>query len=295
MIKPRHVTKHPLQSLSVSPDQRFVVVGGRDILRLIKLDKANDTGNDRLFSRDKDLENELAGLTTTYPGMDEYDASPSTTANHEKTRTALQQKASLNFQHRFQFLLDRDLKTGSMNLNHNGNDVAFHPQNNQVIATGSTKGAVVCWNLEIAGRKAARAISTEHTRTVTRVDWHPTTPWLLASGSIDGTVKIWDTRRDGKKFKASKTIKPKASAVRDAMYVCIVLVHLCFCVSLMCVPLCLFPMCVPSMFVPHLCSPCLFMCCELPTGTTLTTATSLRVPLTMDKCNCGTSGPLALA
>jgi WD40 repeat protein len=247
------VTKHPLQSLSVSPDQRFVVVGGRDILRLIKLDKANDTGNDRLFSRDKDLENELAGLTTTYPGMDEYDASPSTTANHEKTRTALQQKASLNFQHRFQFLLDRDLKTGSMNLNHNGNDVAFHPQNNQVIATGSTKGAVVCWNLEIAGRKAARAISTEHTRTVTRVDWHPTTPWLLASGSIDGTVKIWDTRRDGKKFKASKTIKPKASAVRDAMYVCIMLVHLCFCVSLMCVPPSLFPMCVP-----HVCSPCLF-------------------------------------
>ena len=229
MKKVRHASKYPLQSLSVSSDQRFLVVGGRDILRLIKIEKGEEPINEqneeettkrspkeRLFSRDNnDLENALAGLTTTYPGMDDDDhlTKQHYISDDNSFTKKIQMKKEL-----YHFEIERDLKTGSMNLNHNGNHVAFHPQNNTVLATGSTKGAVVCWNLERKGKKAARVISAEHTRTVTRVDWHPTTPWVLASGSIDGTVKIWDTRRDGKKFKASKNIKPKSSAVRDAMY-----------------------------------------------------------------------------
>ena len=244
-MKPRHSTKYPLQSLSLSPDQRLVVVGGRDILQLIRvepgeaaqqslvneelgavpnLSEDNDPSKLRVFSRaGSELEQSLASLITTYPGMDDYDSHRRTPSKDIQDSMAASPTTILYSTAKaettaYHFAKDRHLKTGSMALNYNGNHVAFHPQRPDIIATGSTKGAVVVWNLEKKGKKAARSLSTEHTRTVTRVDWHPTTPWMLASGSIDGTVKIWDTRRDGKKFKASTNIKPKSSAVRDTQY-----------------------------------------------------------------------------
>ena len=240
-MKVRLTTKYPLQSLSISPDNRFVVVGGRDVLQLVRIepgdllttstnDKTKTTNTSspplpeekrslRVFSRvGSELEQSLASLVTQYPGMDDYDR-PSTSFNTTRSSLPLPNMTPpLPIINTYHFIKEKNLKTGSMALNYNGNDVAFHPQRTDVIATGSTKGAVVVWNLEKTGKKAARAISTEHTRTVTRVDWHPTTPWMLASGSIDGTIKIWDIRRDGKKFKASINIKPKSSAVRDAQY-----------------------------------------------------------------------------
>lgn len=126
---------------------------------------------------------------------------------------------------RVAFKRERSLKTGNMNLNHNGNDVAWHPDPScaNLIATGSTKGAVVCWNIERSGRSAVQLLSTEHNRTVTRICWHPKDPNILASASIDGTMRIWDTRTgamNGKKGKWKSTIvmRPRASGARSMLF-----------------------------------------------------------------------------
>lgn len=79
------------------------------------------------------------------------------------------------------------------------------------LATATTSGSVVVWDLNKSGHKIERLI-TEHTRAVHRVKFHPTTGTTLFSASQDGTIKAWDVRT---KDPARMTLYPKAEAVRD--------------------------------------------------------------------------------
>ena len=78
--------------------------------------------------------------------------------------------------------------------NLNCKDVQWHPQQATQLATGSSSGTVLLWNLE--GRvndKLSRTL-TGHTRAVNRVCYVPQEASRLLSGSQDCTVKQWDTR-----------------------------------------------------------------------------------------------------
>ena len=78
--------------------------------------------------------------------------------------------------------------------NLNCKDVQWHPQQATQLATGSSSGTVLLWNLE--GRvndKLCRTL-TGHSRAVNRVCYVPQEASRLLSGSQDCTVKQWDTR-----------------------------------------------------------------------------------------------------
>ena len=78
--------------------------------------------------------------------------------------------------------------------NLNCKDVQWHPQQATQLATGSSSGTVLLWNLE--GRvndKLSRTL-TGHSRAVNRVCYVPQEASRLLSGSQDCTVKQWDTR-----------------------------------------------------------------------------------------------------
>ena len=78
--------------------------------------------------------------------------------------------------------------------NLNCKDVQWHPQQATQLATGSSSGTVLLWNLEgRANDKLARTL-TGHSRAVNRVCYVPQEASRLLSGSQDCTVRQWDTR-----------------------------------------------------------------------------------------------------
>ena len=67
----------------------------------------------------------------------------------------------------------------------------------EYIATGSTNGSVLLWNIEALRKTERVRIINSHNRTVHRLCWHM--PSCLMSCSQDGTVKYIDTRdKNGK-------------------------------------------------------------------------------------------------
>eukprot|EP00949_MAST-11_sp_MAST-11-sp1_P004433 g4433.t1 len=71
----------------------------------------------------------------------------------------------------------------------NCNDVSWNLHDEDVLATGSTNGAVVIY------RKMQRLhVFKEHRQRVHRINWHSRDGNVLMSASQDGTVKTWDVR-----------------------------------------------------------------------------------------------------
>lgn len=109
-----------------------------------------------------------------------------------------------------------NLRPRTANMNYSGVDVQWNPVENNLVATSSTTGAVILWNvleLNSTKRKLLHALK-QHTRTTNRVDWHSVQPNLLLSGSEDGTCRIWDLNRLPK---STITIECK-SEVKDAQF-----------------------------------------------------------------------------
>ena len=75
------------------------------------------------------------------------------------------------------------------------NDVQWNLQQPAQLATGSTSGTVLLWNLESKGNDRLARTLTGHSRAVNRVCYVPHDgSSRLLSGSQDCTVKQWDTR-----------------------------------------------------------------------------------------------------
>ncbi|XP_071543764.1 GATOR2 complex protein WDR24-like isoform X1 [Panulirus ornatus] len=108
-----------------------------------------------------------------------------------------------------------NLRAGKhLNLNFSCNDVVWNPVEDCVLATASTNGAVVTWNLNKSSRSKLDCVFNDHSRTVHKVSFHPSEPHLLISGSHDGFMKLFDLRRR----EASQTFTSNAESVRDVQF-----------------------------------------------------------------------------
>lgn len=104
-----------------------------------------------------------------------------------------------------------------VNLNYSSNDVKWGiGATAGLVATATSNGSIVTWNLEYANSaKVDRAISG-HNRAVNRLAFNPGNGSWLLSASQDGSMKLWDLReRDGS---ARFVLHGKAEAVRDVQF-----------------------------------------------------------------------------
>jgi hypothetical protein len=69
-----------------------------------------------------------------------------------------------------------------------------HKSDEHRIATASSSGVVIIWNLHGDDHLVLR----EHSVSVQSLAWHPSEPHSLISGSQDGHIVLWDLRRAGK-------------------------------------------------------------------------------------------------
>ncbi|XP_025193080.1 GATOR complex protein WDR24 isoform X2 [Melanaphis sacchari] len=93
-------------------------------------------------------------------------------------------------------------------------DVAWNPADDNVLATATTGGAVVTWNLNRSSRNKQDHIFYDHRRTVNKVTFHCVEPNLLMSGSQDGTIKCFDLRLK----EAPKTYSSDSESIRDVQF-----------------------------------------------------------------------------
>ncbi|XP_005107402.1 GATOR complex protein WDR24 [Aplysia californica] len=106
-------------------------------------------------------------------------------------------------------------KQKSVNLNYSAADVAWHPSDENILASAATNGSVVIWNLSKSAKSKQSAIYSEHKRSVNRVMFHATEHNQLLSASRDGIVMLHDVR------KASACMKfgvLGTDSVRDAQF-----------------------------------------------------------------------------
>ncbi|KYN00468.1 PREDICTED: WD repeat-containing protein 24 [Cyphomyrmex costatus] len=108
-----------------------------------------------------------------------------------------------------------NLRVGkNLNLNFSCNDVAWNLNDDHILATAATNGAVVVWNLNRQSRSKQDHVFVDHKRTVNKVSFHMTEPMWLISGSQDGTMKCFDLRIK----EAIKTFYSNTESVRDVQF-----------------------------------------------------------------------------
>ncbi|KAA0192912.1 hypothetical protein HAZT_HAZT002733 [Hyalella azteca] len=104
--------------------------------------------------------------------------------------------------------------TKAANLNYSSSDVEFCPTDNKVLASASTNGSVVVWNITSSGRPKPIHVFKDHCRAVNRVNFHPTDQHLILSGSQDGQMKLFDYRRQ----ESVGTFSSNSESVRDIQF-----------------------------------------------------------------------------
>ncbi|XP_066945306.1 GATOR2 complex protein WDR24 isoform X1 [Macrobrachium rosenbergii] len=100
------------------------------------------------------------------------------------------------------------------NLNLSWNDVVWNYVEDAVLATASSSGTVVTWNLNKTSRSKSDIVFRDHERTVNKVSFHPCEAHLLISGSQDGLMKLFDLR----KKEAVSTFTSNSESVRDVQF-----------------------------------------------------------------------------
>uniref|UniRef100_A0A914V3P2 GATOR2 complex protein WDR24 n=1 Tax=Plectus sambesii TaxID=2011161 RepID=A0A914V3P2_9BILA len=88
-----------------------------------------------------------------------------------------------------------NLRTRTMNLNYSASDVAWSPVQDNIIATTSTNGSVVIWNLEKSSNKIEK-VFIRHSRAATKVCFHNSDPNIVISGSKDAKINLYDLREN---------------------------------------------------------------------------------------------------
>ena len=102
------------------------------------------------------------------------------------------------------------------------NDVKWHPTLPATVASGSTSGAVLVWDVSKPKGVSSQERSFKHSRTVNRVAWHPLQESWLLTGSQDGTCRLWDARcspsasSTGLRFAINPSIDPHLRTALDA-------------------------------------------------------------------------------
>jgi len=89
--------------------------------------------------------------------------------------------------------------------------VSWNKQDSSLIATGATNGAVLAWDLNIAGRNKQLSVFNEHSRSINTICFHPLQTNLLLSGSAEPNIKMVDVR----KKLCSSVFETKSDGVRD--------------------------------------------------------------------------------
>lgn len=89
--------------------------------------------------------------------------------------------------------------------------VSWNKQDSSLIATGATNGAVLAWDLNIAGRNKQLSVFNEHSRSINTICFHPLQSNLLLSGSAEPNIKMVDVR----KKLCSSVFETKSDGVRD--------------------------------------------------------------------------------
>ncbi|XP_020287866.1 WD repeat-containing protein 24 [Pseudomyrmex gracilis] len=108
-----------------------------------------------------------------------------------------------------------NLRVGkNLNLNFSCNDVAWNLNDDHILATAATNGAVVVWNLNKQSRSKQEHVFVDHKRTVNKVSFHMTEPTWLISGSQDGTMKCFDLKIK----EAIRTFYSNTESVRDVQF-----------------------------------------------------------------------------
>ena len=108
-----------------------------------------------------------------------------------------------------------NLRSGkNQNLNYSSSDVEFCPTDEKIIASASTNGSVIIWNITKTGRAKIANLFKDHDRTVNRVNFHPTEQNLVLSGSQDGQMKLFDYRRN----ESVQTFSSNSESVRDIQF-----------------------------------------------------------------------------
>ncbi|XP_059148991.1 GATOR complex protein WDR24-like [Physella acuta] len=102
-----------------------------------------------------------------------------------------------------------------INLTYSAADVAWHPSDENMLASAATNGCVVIWNLCKSAKSKQATIYQEHKRSVNRVAFHGSEHHQLLSASQDGVVMIHDVRKPTvcTKFGVAGT-----DSVRDAQF-----------------------------------------------------------------------------
>lgn len=93
-------------------------------------------------------------------------------------------------------------------------DVVWHHNEEGLIASASTNGSVVVWNIDNSLKCKDEMIYNAHKRTVNKVAFHPTEIFLMISGSQDSTIKLFDLRRSD----AVMVFSNGADSVRDLQF-----------------------------------------------------------------------------
>uniref|UniRef100_A0A1I7TMQ3 GATOR2 complex protein WDR24 n=1 Tax=Caenorhabditis tropicalis TaxID=1561998 RepID=A0A1I7TMQ3_9PELO len=84
----------------------------------------------------------------------------------------------------------RVYRKGKVNILYSAQNVKWNQLYDQYIATTSSNGSIVCWNVS----RRNKSVFKSHERSATCLDWHASTPYTLISGSRDCTVKSYDMR-----------------------------------------------------------------------------------------------------
>lgn len=149
-----------IAAASVSPTGSHIAIGGRDILKVLSLSSST-----------------VSSSSSSSSGSFSDDISLSL-VEHRSLRSSTGRKTKL------------DLVTS---------DVRWHPLLPRILATASTNGAILSWDLERTGFGGGQAPVTlfRHGRTVNRIAWSPVAPTLLLSAGQDGVCRLWDMRCGG--------------------------------------------------------------------------------------------------
>ncbi len=213
----------PISAVSSSPDWKFLVVGGRDVMKILSVEK-NDS-----FTEAKNLRRGHKGSQLMMsandvkwchvPGCKNLIASAASTSavviwDVEAERKAERRKALQSHHRAANSVCWHNVPSCLMSASQDGSihywdlrvpevpaiqfaprsdavrEVDFNPFYGNYFAGAFDDGTVQAW--DIRKPNACERRITAHDGLVLSVAWHPQDSSILASGGRDGSVKVWD-------------------------------------------------------------------------------------------------------